>query len=423
MSMNREISQAVENINRDFNELKSDLQKKHEKLVTKEHVDAMLLEKMDRINDAITKSEDALEAAEKAQAMAKAMRIAANEFEEKIKEGKRRHTDPELRKAFVKFIKQGEQSLSQGEADRLVTHTKSLSSGADPSGGYVVMPEMDDQIIRILYETSPMRQIAEVKQISTDQFERLVRVDLPACGWADRDASDSTAPNTTPTFQKMSVKAYREWAEPAISQDLIDDAYIDVEAELTMALATAFELQENTAFISGNGVGQPRGILSYGAGSWSDSTPNSPSWNSIQQVKSTSNTTITYAGIVNLVYELKDGYHQRAKFLANRLTVAQMRLLVDGIGRPLWEPGMGSEPALFMGYPIIRAADMPLIAQNALSIAFGDFSRGYLIVDRIGTRVLRDPFTNKPFINFYTTKRVGGMVQNFEAIKLQIIST
>jgi HK97 family phage major capsid protein len=132
---------------------------------------------------------------------------------------------------------------------------------------------------------------------------------------------------------------------------------------------------------------------------------------------------LTYAGIVSLVYELKDGYHPRAVFFANRLTVAQMRLIVDGIGRPLWEPGMGSEPATFMGYKIYRAADMPLVASNALALAFGDFSRGYCIVDRIGTRILRDPFTQKPFVKFYTTKRVGGAVMNFEAIKLQKIAS
>jgi len=421
--MTKEVIDKVNEIHTNYEELKKELKASHEQMASKSHVDALLKEKLDRINDAITIAEDAKDAAEKAQAMAKAMRVAANDYEEQVKAGLRPQTSPELRKAVSTFIRKGEEGCSQKEMELIKAHTKSLSSGSDPAGGYAVIPEMDNQITRILYETSPMRQLAEVKQISTDQFERLQRVDLAASGWADRDASDSTAPSTTPTYKKVSIKAFKQWAEPAISQDLIDDAFLDVEAELTLALATQMELTENTAFMSGNGVGQPQGILSYPAGSWNAATPNTPAWGTIQQVVSGNASALTYAGIVNLVYSLKDGYLSRARFLANRLTVAQMRLLVDGIGRPLWEPGMGSEPALFMGYPIMRAADMPTVQASALALAFGDFSRGYLIVDRIGTRILRDPFTSKPFVKFYTTKRVGGGVINFEAIKLQKIST
>lgn len=420
---NEDIVQKVHDINSNFEELKKDLKQAHEQMATKSHVDGLLKEKMERINDAITKAEDAKDAAEKAQAMANALVKARESFAEDVKAGKRKPTDPNIKAALNNFIRKGDQHLTPKEIDLLEMHTKSLSSGSDPSGGYAVTPEMDNEITRIIYETSPMRQVCEVKQISSDQFERLQRIDLAASGWADRDASDSTAPSTTPTFKKISVKAWKQWAEPIISQDLIDDAFIDVEGELTLSLATQFELTENTAFVSGNGVGQPMGFLSYGAGSWNSSTPNLPDWGTIEQIVSGDANNLTYAGIVNLVYALKAGYQERAVFLANRLTVAKMRLIVDGIGRPLWQPGMGPEPAEFMGYPVIKAADMPLVASSALALAFGDFSRGYLIVDRVGTRILRDPFTQKPFIKFYTTKRVGGGVTNFEAIKLQKIST
>lgn len=418
----RDVADHVTEIAKNFEEMKKDLKKQHEEMATKGHVDALLTEKLQRINEAITKAEEAKDAAEKAQAMTQALRHAANEFEEKAKDGLVKRTDPAVKAAINKFIRKGEEALDAKEMQLLQTHTKSLSSGADPSGGYVVSPEMDSQITRIIYETSPMRQLCEVKQISTDQFERLQRVDLPSSGWADRDASDSAAPNTTMNWKKMSVKAFKQWAEPAISQDLIDDAFVDVEAELSMALAQAFELTENSAFVTGNGVGQPMGILSYAAGSWNSSTPNVPVWGTIEQIHSGNASALTYAGIVNLVYALKDGYLPRASFLANRLTVAQMRLIVDGIGRPMWEPGMNGEPATFMGFKIYRASDMPVVASNALSLAFGDFSRAYLICDRIGTRILRDPYTSKPFVKFYTTKRVGGSVMNFEALKIQKIA-
>ncbi len=417
--MTTEVMEKVHEINKNFEDLKKDLKERHEQMATKGHVEACLETKTQQINDAISKAEEALEAAEQAQKMAKARRMIADEREEN---NSKYGTDPELRKAFATFIRKGEEGLSAKDIEALKLHTKALSSGSDPAGGYVVMPEMDNNITRILYETSPMRQIAEVKQIGTDQFERLQRVDTASSGWADRDESDSNAPSGTPTFKKLSVKVHKCWAEPLISQDLIDDAFIDIEAELTMSLTQSFELLENTAFISGTGVGQPRGLLTYNAGSWNPATPNSPDWGTIEQINSGNATTLTYAGIINLVYGLKDGYLARAKFLANRSTVGALRLMVDGIGNALWTPGFGSEPALFMGYPIVRCADMPAVAASALALAFGDFSRAYMIVDRMGTRVLRDPYTSKPFVKYYTTKRTGGGVMNFEAVKIQKIS-
>lgn len=415
-----DINKAVTEIKTNFEEMKKDLKQQHEQMATKGHVDALLKEKMERINDAITKAEDAQAAAEKAQAMAKTHRMAADVLEKGVEiNGKLVKTNEDVKKAFAKFLRKGEKDLDAKEIGLLETHTKSMSSGSDPAGGYAVIPEMDAMITRILLETSPIRQVAEVKQISTDQMERLQRVDQAASGWADRDGAPSET--TAPTFKKMSVKAYKQYAEPAISQDLIDDAYIDVEKELMLAVSQSFELLENTAFVSGNGIGQPKGFLSYpSSGSWA--TPNSPPWGNIQQVNSGAASTLTYGGIIDLVYSLKDGYHPRAVFLANRLTVAEMRKLVDGIGQALWQPGFGSEPATFMGYSIKRAADMPKVQASALALAFGDFSQGYLIVDRLGMRILRDPYTSKPFILYYTTKRVGGGVNNFEAIKLQKIS-
>lgn len=412
-----DINKAVGEIKNNFAQFQATLKEVVSEQV-KGHVDPLLKANLDRANEAITVAEDAKEAAEKAHALSKMQRMAGEALQKGVEINGRVHkTSDDVKTALAKFLRVGEQGMDHKELEVLKMHTKSLSSGSDPAGGYAVIPEMDSVITRILYETSPIRQVAEVKMISTDQMERLQRVDKAASGWADRDVAPSQS--AAPTFNKLSIKAWKQFAEPAISQDLIDDAFIDVEAELTMAVAEVFELTENTAFVSGNGVGQPRGFLNYSAtGDWTTDV-NLPTWNAIQQVNSGNASALTYGGIIDLVYSLKDGYHKRANFLANRLTVAALRKLVDGIGQALWTPGFGSEPAQFMGYPILRCSDMPTVQASSLSLAFGDFSKGYLIVDRIGTRILRDPFTAKPFILFYTTKRVGGQVNNFEAIKLQ----
>lgn len=411
-----DIIKIVDEIKTNFEDFKKDLKQEHEQMATKGHVDVLLKEKMEKVNEAITKAEEALDAAEKAQGIAKATRAATEAITKGVEiNGKFVKTDDSVKSALAKFLKYGDQRMDTKEIEILQAHTKAMSSGSDPAGGYAVIPEMDAAITRILLETSPIRQVAEVKMISTDQLERLQRVDQAASGWADRDGTPSQT--SSPSFQKISVKVHKEYAEPAISQDLIDDSFIDVEAELMLAVTKSFELLENTAFVSGNGVGQPKGFLSYAAGTWS--SPNSPDWGKVQQVNSGNASALTYGGIIDLVYSLKDGYHPRAVFMANRLTVAALRKLVDGIGQALWQPGFGSEPATFMGYPIMRAADMPTVQASSLSLAFGDFSQGYLIVDRMGTRILRDNLTAKPFVLYYTTRRVGGQVNNFEAIKLQ----
>lgn len=370
----------------------------------KGHVDPLLEQHLNRINEALSKSEDAIDAATKAQALIKANREMGVSQEDEAKRA--------LKEAFLHYIRKGADiGLTQEKLNILNLHTKKLSSASDPAGGYAVLPDMDREITRILTETSPMRRVARVKTISSDQYEKLQRVDSAGAGWADRD--NSPTETSTPTFRKLSIKAWKLQAMPQISQDLIDDAFIDIEAELTQAVAETFDVLENTAFVVGDGVGQPRGILDFPAGT---------AWGQIEQVPSGSNSGLTYEGLIDLVAALKDGYLSNAVFMMKRSAVAAVRKMTNTGGDPLWVPGLGAEPATLLGYPIVRAADMPAIAQNALSIAFGDFRRGYVIVDRLGTRVLRNPYTNPPYVSFWTYRRVGGHVDNYEAIKLQKIT-
>lgn len=399
--MSTEVIQAVDKINEAFEQFKS-TQAEVIKESVKGYVDPLLQEKLDRINDAISIAEDAKDAAEKAQVLAK----ARNEVENRAGEV------TELSKAFVNYLRNGSDRLDAKDRDLLQVHTKGLSSGSDPAGGYTVIPTFDTDITRVLNETSPVRRVATVKQISSDQYEKLQRTDRAGASWADnRDASPSES--TTPTFRTLSIKTWMLEAEPRIAQNLIDDSYINIVQELQNAVIEEFELTENTAFISGDGTGQPRGILDYTAGT---------SWGQVEQIVSGHASTLTYNGLIDLVYGLKDGYLQRAAFMMKRSTVAAIRKLVDDQSNPLWTPGLGSEPATVLGYPIIRANDMPAVAANALAIAFGDFGRAYTIIDRIGTRIMVDPYTAKPHVKYYTTKRVGGGVVNFEAFKIQKIS-
>jgi HK97 family phage major capsid protein len=200
------------------------------------------------------------------------------------------------------------------------------------------------------------------------------------------------------------------YAQPKATQKLIDDAAIDIEAWLADKVSTIFAKKENTAFISGDGVGKPRGILTY-----SDGT----SWGTIEQVASGSSGAVTADKLLELYYSLKEDYAVNATFLMNRSTVEAVRQLKDNTNQYLWSPGLHlGAPDTLLGVPVYQAADMPVPAADSLSIACGDFKSAYQIVDRTGVRVLRDPFTDKPFVKFYSTKRVGGDVINFEAIKL-----
>lgn len=309
----------------------------------------------------------------------------------------------EHKAAFCGYLRKGvDSNLSTLE-------TKALSVGSDADGGYLVTSHMSDRIVKTVFETSAMRKIAAVETISTDALEVIQDNDEAAVGWTTETGAVSDS--DTPQIAKKVIDVHELYAQPKATQKLIDDASIDIELWLADKLADAFSRKENTAFISGDGSGKPKGILSYAAGT---------AWGEIEQINSGSAGAITADGLVNLFFALKEEYAARATFLMNRAAVKQARLLKEATtNQYLWQPGLAAgAPDTLMGVPVMQAADMPVPAANSLSVAVGDFSRAYQIVDRTGIRVLRDPFTDKPFVKFYSTKRVGGDVVNFEAIKL-----
>lgn len=304
--------------------------------------------------------------------------------------------------AFSNYLRKGV------EGDLCNLETKALSVNSDPDGGYLVSPHMSDSIIKTISDSSPMRQLANVETISSDSIEVLEDRDDAVAGWATETGVVSDT--DTPELAKKTIVVHELFAQPKATQKLIDDAAIDIEAWLAGKVSDIFSQKENAAFISGDGLGKPRGILTYDAGT---------SWGNIEQVNSGSSGAVTSDSLIELFYSLKESYATRASFLMNRATIEDVRQLKDTNGQYLWNPGLAVGAAdTLLGVAVHQAADMPVPSSNSLSVAVGDFNSAYMIVDRAGVRILRDPFTDKPFVKFYTTKRVGGDVVNFEAIKL-----
>lgn len=309
----------------------------------------------------------------------------------------------EYKAAFNTYLRKGmDAGLEQ-------LQTKALSVGSDANGGYLVPNQLADLIVQIVNESSPMRALATVETISSDSLDLIEDVTDAAAAWGD-ETTVRSAETTSPTLGRNTIDTFEMYAQPQATQKLVDDASIDIEQWIAQKVADKMARLEATAFISGDGTTQPKGILTYAAGT---------SWGTVEQVPTGTSAVVTADSLVKLYYALKDEYARRATFLMHRTTAQAVRLLKDTTNQYIWQPGLAAgRPDTLMGVPVALAADMPVPAASSLSIAIADFKRAYLIVDRIGIRTLRDPFTSKPFVKFYTTKRVGGEVVNTDAIKL-----
>lgn len=316
----------------------------------------------------------------------------------------------ERKAAFDAYIRRGDEgALRDLEA-------KAMATGTSTDGGYLVPDETDSEIGRRLASISPIRSLATVRQVSGAVLKKPFAPAGMASGWVSETAA---RPQTdTPQLAELSFPTMELYAMPAATQSLLDDAAVDVEAWIAGEVDIAFAEQEGAAFVIGDGTNKPKGFLAYNTvsdGNWA--------WGSIGYKASGAAGAFATTGpsdvLLDTVYALKAGHRQNGTFVMNRKTQAEIRKFKDADGNYLWLPPVGpGQQASLMGFPITEAEDMPDIAANAFSIAFGDFKAGYLVVDRMGVRVLRDPYSAKPYVLFYTTKRVGGGVQNFEAIKL-----
>lgn len=325
-------------------------------------------------------------------------------------------TTPERRAysdAFASYFRRG-----SGTIDALhdLAVKAALTTQSRPDGGALLTPEIETTIDRVLGTVSTMRSLATVRPIGTDEYRKLVNQGGAGAGWV---GEEETRPATnTPTLRELIFPVMEIYAQPVTTQRMLDDGIVDIAAWLADEVNIAFNEQEGAAFVTGNGVKRPKGILDYTAVANA-----SYAWGSLGYI-ATGNAS-SFAGsnptdsLIQLFYALKAGYRNNATWLISDAVMGTVRQFKDGQGNYIWAPPTGVDmPATILGKPVATDDNMQALGANAYPIAFGDFRRGYVILDRIGTRVIRDELTNKPNVQFYITKRVGGGVQNFEAIKL-----
>ena len=308
--------------------------------------------------------------------------------------------------------------VRHGDIERLsADERKALSAGSDPDGGYLLPTPTVGRMVKKVYEQSTMRQLANVLTISTDALEGIVDNDEADAGWV----SEMGARNDTDTPQvgKYRIEAHEMYAQPKVTQKLIDDAATDVEAWLADKVADKFARVEGNAFWNGNGVGQPRGLAAYTTAATGDG---SRAWGTFEHVLTGANGdfhTTKADPLQDLLGAVKDQYLQNASFVMRREVRTKIRKMKEATSdRYLWEPSLqAGQPDRLLGYPVRIDQYIPAITTGSLSLAFGDFREAYTIVDRIGVRTLRDPYTAKPYIRFYSTKRTGAGAVNTEAVK------
>jgi HK97 family phage major capsid protein len=297
------------------------------------------------------------------------------------------------------------------------TEIKSLSGATPADGGFAVPRQIDAAIASRITKLSPIRAIAQVVQTGTSGYRKLVATTNVASGWVSETAA---RPETgTPQFAEIAPPSGDLYANPAASQGMLDDVGFDLEAWLANEIATEFARAEGAAFVSGSGVNRPEGFLTGTKATAEDGVRAFGTMQYIGTGSATGLGTALDTRLIDLIHALRPGHRQGAVFVMNSTTLAAVRKLKTADGAFLWQPGMvEGQPNRLLGYPVVEAEDMPDVAGGTFPIAFGNFRNGYLIAERSATRVLRDPFTNKPFVHFYATKRIGGKVLDSAAIKL-----
>jgi len=322
----------------------------------------------------------------------------------------RDHDRLEHKAAFEAYVRNGETGGLRA------LEMKAMSEGSNTDGGYLVPVEVEQAIGQRLSGISPIRGLASVRTISSNVYKKPFMTTGPAVGWVGE--TDARTQTSSPVLDELSFPAMELYAMPAATAVLLEDSAVNLDQWIAQEVEQVFAAQEGTAFVSGDGSNKPKGFLSYTTvadASWS--------WGNIGYVASGAAGAFPSSNpsdvLVDFIYAVKAPYRQNANFVMNRKTQGAIRKFKDTTGNYLWQPpAVAGGRASLMGFPVIESEDMPDIAANSLSLAFGDFNSGYLVVDRAGVSVLRDPYTAKPYVLFYTTKRVGGGVQNFEAIKL-----
>ncbi len=425
----KQLGDAIDAVGTGFEDFKATNDLRLAEIEKNGKADPLTEEKLDKINDSMQKHQDRLDNFELSQK--RQSRIVTDEKGEVIdldakalkwaKSGARaRGSDiaefgadqmDAYKSAFDTFLRKDERTLSNDEV-------KALSVGTDVDGGYRVHPDMSGRIVEQVFESTPMRAYASIQVIGTDALEGLFDDDEAAAGWVNETATRGET--DTPETGAWRIPVHELYANPRATQKLLDDGEINMEAWLAGKVADKFSRVEAAAFVTGDGTGKPRGFATYAdyaaAGVYERGA--------IEQFDTGANGAFAAAPnggdvLINALYGLKAQYRANATWFMNRATTTLTRKLKDSDGAYLWSPGIAAgQPATLLGYPTAAFEDMADPATGSLSIAVGDMRSAYQIVDRAGMRTLRDPFSAKPYVQFYSTKRVGGDVLNFEALKI-----
>lgn len=313
---------------------------------------------------------------------------------------------------FNRYLRRGDLALSAEEH-------KTMSVGSDPNGGYFVQANTTGRIVRRVYELDPIRQIASVQSISTDALEGVIDND-EAGGLVMVGETAAPATTATPGVGKWRIPVFEGYVEPKATQQLLEDAAVDVEAWLAGKVADKIARGQGAKWLNGNGVSEPRGLTTYDTVAVGDGAR---PWNKLEHVLTGANGDFAAANPADILFDVigafKANYLQNARWLTRREVITKIRKFKETTtGNYLWQPGLQQgQPQSILQYPVTIAQSMPTLAPGSLSLGFGDFQEGYQIVDRLGLSTIRDNLTAKPFVKFYTRVRFGGGVLNYEAIK------
>lgn len=388
-------------LNQTFDEFKVENDKRLKEIEAKGHADPLLEEKVDKINAAISELD-------------KKHKQRIDEFEAKMNrtglQSEEDQAKAAYRTSFNAFARKGDIQAA-------------LSTGSDPDGGYSVPIEVDSNVLELERNDVAMRRLANVISLGTPNYTKLVNKGGAGSGWVGE--TDARPETTTASLAALTPYWGEVYANPAATQQMLDDSMFNVEQWLASEVSTAFAEAENTKFLTGDGILCPKGILSYTMATTADATR---AFGSVQYVKTAeaaafkaASATVSPADcLIDMQQALKVAFRGNAKWLMNSATVGIVRKFKNAVqGDLIWQPGIqAGQPSTLLGKPIEEDEAVPSIGANAFPVLYGDFKRGYTICDRIGTRVLRDPYTNKPYVMFYTTKRVGGFMTDSNAIKV-----
>lgn len=318
--------------------------------------------------------------------------------------------------AFLRVMRFGERVLSSDEQ-------KAMQVGVESEGGYFVPAATVGRIIKRVYEQSMMRQLSTVMSISTNDIEGLIDRDEADYGWVGEHSARTET--NTPEIGKWRLECHEMYAAPKVTQKLLDDSAVDIESWLANKVADKYARAENDAFINGNGAGKPRGLFTYTTAATGDATR---AWGTFEHVVTGANGdfhTTKADPLFDFLATFKNQYLQNARWLTRREVIAKVRKIKEGTSdNYIWQPGLQmGQPDRLLGFPIVIDQDVPALGSGSLSMALGDFAEAYTILDRIGIRTLRDPYTAKPYVIFYSTRRIGGGALNFDAVKFVKFST